>query len=51
VNHDLPTFGNPHSDSARAESALVGLGVLGYLYWDSRENAVVKLPGVENKKN
>ena len=22
MNHDLPTFGNPHSDSARAESAL-----------------------------
>jgi hypothetical protein len=30
---------------------LVGMGVLGYLYWDSQHNTVVKLPGVEIKKN
>jgi hypothetical protein len=30
---------------------VVAVAVLGYLYWDSRENTVVKLPGVEIKKN
>ena len=30
---------------------IVGMGVLGYLYWDSQHNTVVKLPGVEIKKN
>jgi hypothetical protein len=25
--------------------------VVGYLYWDSEHNTVVKLPGVEIKKN
>jgi hypothetical protein len=29
----------------------IGVAVLGYLYWDSHENTVVKLPGVEIKKN
>ena len=30
---------------------LIGVAVLGYLYWDSQQNTVVKLPGVEIKKN
>ena len=30
---------------------IVGAGILGYLYWDSQHNTVVKLPGVEIKKN
>jgi hypothetical protein len=30
---------------------VVAVGVLGYLYWDSQQNTVVKLPGVEIKKN
>jgi hypothetical protein len=30
---------------------VIGVAVLGYLYWDSRENTLVKLPGVEIKKN
>jgi hypothetical protein len=30
---------------------LIGVVVLGYMVWDSRENTVVKLPGVEIKKN
>lgn len=30
---------------------VIGIGVLGYLYWDSHENTVVKIPGVEIKKN
>ena len=25
-------------------------GVLGFLYWDSRENVIIKVPGVEIKK-
>lgn len=30
---------------------VVAAGVLGYLYWDSHYNTVVKAPGVEIKKN
>ena len=30
---------------------LVGVAVLGYLYWDSQHNTVFKAPGVEIKKN
>ena len=30
---------------------VVAVGVLGYLYWDSHENTLVKVPGVEIKKN
>jgi hypothetical protein len=30
---------------------LIGVAVLGYMYWDSQHNTVVKLPGVEIKKN
>ena len=30
---------------------LIGVAVLAYLYWDSQHNTVVKLPGVEIKKN
>jgi hypothetical protein len=30
---------------------IAGMGILGYLYWDSQHNTVVKLPGVEIKKN
>jgi hypothetical protein len=30
---------------------IVTVALLCYLYWDSRENTVVKLPGVEIKKN
>ena len=30
---------------------LIGVAVRGYLYWDSQHNTVVKLPGVEIKKN
>jgi predicted negative regulator of RcsB-dependent stress response len=29
----------------------IAVAVMGYLYWDSRQNTVVKLPGVEIKKN
>jgi len=29
----------------------VAVAVLGYLYWDSQHNTIVKLPGVEIKKN
>lgn len=29
----------------------VAVGVLGYLYWDSEQNTLVKAPGVEIKKN
>ncbi len=30
---------------------IVAAGVLGYLYWDSQHNTIVKAPGVEIKKN
>jgi len=30
---------------------VIGVAVLGYLYWDSHENTGVKRPGVEIKKN
>jgi hypothetical protein len=30
---------------------VVAVGVMGYLFWDSQENTVVKLPGVTVKKN
>jgi hypothetical protein len=30
---------------------VIAVAVLGYLYWDSQHNTVVKLPGVEIKKN
>jgi hypothetical protein len=30
---------------------VVGVGVLGYLYWDSHNNTIFKAPGVEIKKN
>jgi hypothetical protein len=30
---------------------VVGVAVLGYLYWDSQENTVLKVPGVTIKKN
>lgn len=29
---------------------VVVAGVLGFLYWDSRENVIIKVPGVEIKK-
>jgi len=30
---------------------VVAVGVLGYMYWDSEHNTLVKAPGVEIKKN
>jgi hypothetical protein len=30
---------------------VVAVGVLGYLYWDSQHNTVLKVPGVTIKKN
>jgi predicted negative regulator of RcsB-dependent stress response len=30
---------------------LVAVAVIGYLYWDSRNNTIFKAPGVEIKKN
>ena len=30
---------------------IVGVAVLGYLYWDSQHNTVCKAAGVEIKKN
>jgi predicted negative regulator of RcsB-dependent stress response len=30
---------------------LVAVAVLGYLYWDSQQNTVLKAPGVTIKKN
>jgi predicted negative regulator of RcsB-dependent stress response len=30
---------------------LIAVAVVGYLYWDSQQNTVVKLPGVTIKKN
>jgi hypothetical protein len=30
---------------------VIGVGVLGYLYWDAHQNTVFKAPGVEIKKN
>jgi predicted negative regulator of RcsB-dependent stress response len=30
---------------------VIVVAVLGYLYWDSQQNTVVKLPGVTIKKN
>jgi hypothetical protein len=30
---------------------VVGVGILGYLYWDAEHNTVFKAPGVEIKKN
>jgi hypothetical protein len=30
---------------------IVAVGVLGYLYWDSQHNTVIKAPGVEIKKS
>jgi hypothetical protein len=30
---------------------IVAVGVLGYLYWDSQRNTVLKVPGVTIKKN
>jgi hypothetical protein len=39
-----------------AKSALIGallivVAVLGYLYWDSQHNTILRAPGVEIKKN
>ena len=34
-----------------ALAVAVAVAVLGYLYWDSQHNTIVKLPGVEIKKN
>jgi hypothetical protein len=28
----------------------IAVGVLGFLYWDSRENVLIKVPGVEIKR-
>jgi hypothetical protein len=30
---------------------VVAIAVIGYLYWDSQHNTLVKVPGVEIKKN
>jgi hypothetical protein len=30
---------------------VVAVPILGYLYWDSRNNTVFKAPGIEIKKN
>ena len=30
---------------------IIAVGVLGYLYWDSQYNTVLKAPGGEIKKN
>jgi hypothetical protein len=30
---------------------LVGIAVLGFLYWDTEHNTLFKAPGVEIKKN
>ncbi len=30
---------------------LVAAAVLGYLYWDSQQNTVIKVPGVTIKKS
>jgi hypothetical protein len=30
---------------------VVAVAVVGYLYWDSQHNTVLKVPGVEIKKN
>ena len=30
---------------------VIGVAVLGYLYWDSQHNTVLKAPGVTIKKN
>lgn len=30
---------------------VIAVAVMGYLYWDSQENTVVKVPGVTIKKN
>ena len=30
---------------------LIGIVVLGYLYWDSQQNTVFKAPGFEIKRN
>jgi hypothetical protein len=30
---------------------IVAVAVLGYLYWDSRNNTIFKAPGIEIKKN
>jgi predicted negative regulator of RcsB-dependent stress response len=30
---------------------LIAVAIVGYLYWDSQQNTVVKLPGVTIKKN
>jgi hypothetical protein len=39
-----------------AKSILIGallivVAVLGYLYWDSQHNTILKAPGVEIRKN
>jgi hypothetical protein len=39
------------SKSLLIGALLVGVGVLGYLYWDSQHNTVFKAPGVEIRKN
>jgi hypothetical protein len=30
---------------------IIAVAVLGYLYWDSQNNTIVKAPGVTIKKN
>jgi hypothetical protein len=30
---------------------IIGVAVLGYLYWDSQHNTVLQVPGVTIKKN
>ena len=46
-----PIGGTPWTGNRSFGALLIGVAVLGYIVWDSRQNTVVKLPGVEIKKN
>jgi hypothetical protein len=54
--HGARLFGQAERQGRTMNNFLIGalviaVAVLGYLYWDSRENTVLKAPGVEIKKN
>jgi hypothetical protein len=40
-----------HRRAALKSLLIVAVAVLGYLYWDSRNNTIFKAPGIEIKKN
>ena len=47
----LEKAGTMDTKSMLIGALVIGVAVLGYLYWDSQQNTVLKAPGVTIKKN